>query len=85
MLDYPQVWPCLPIKKELGKVPRQWIINVCYTKVGDVFGQWVAENIEERNEKVASDRDLLIDMDPEVYKAFQTSTAVSCKYSANFK
>ena len=58
--------------------------------VGQAFGEWVSEQIEARNERLAEERDLMIQMDPAVYEAFQKSTAVSCKlhhdssYEINF-
>ena len=36
--------------------------------------------IETRNEKVTKEKDLMINIDPEIAKACNQSTAVSCKY-----
>ena len=71
----------LPIEKELDKVPKQWLVNVIYSVLADPFKNWVKAKIEERNEKVIADKDLLIDMDPDVAKAFKSSNAVSSKCS----
>ena len=40
--DYPFVMMYLPSRKpELEKLPRQYIINIIYTKLGDKFRSWV--------------------------------------------
>ena len=51
--DYPFVTMCLPDRKqELEKLPRQYLINIIYTKVGEAFRQWVDERVGTRHEKV---------------------------------
>ena len=67
----------MPIIKEIPKLPKQFIINVAYSIIGDPFAKWVRSQIEMRNEKVTKQKDLLIAMDPLVAMAFQNSTAVS--------
>ena len=69
----------LPDKRELFKVSRQWICNVIATVLGDTFTDWVREIIEERNEEVTEKKGLEIELDEDIYKAFQASTAVSCR------
>ena len=64
MLQYQHVFGYMPDRPEFQKCPRQWIINVCYTMVGQAFGDWVSEQIEARNERLAEERDLMIQMDP---------------------
>ena len=71
------VWQHLPDNKELRKVPKQWIVNVIATIKGDTFINWVSQRINERNAAVVKDRNLGIQMDPEVAAAFHNSTAVS--------
>ena len=39
----------LPDLKEMPKIPRQWIINVVATLIGDAFVDWVRQNINDRN------------------------------------
>ena len=46
------VYEYFPELKEMPKIPRQWIINVCATLIGDDFVNWVKSAIAERNEKV---------------------------------
>ena len=67
----------LPIKKELLKVSRDWICCVIATRMGNLFTDWVAEKIEERNEEVKDKGDMNIELDPDIAAAFQASTAVS--------
>jgi len=67
-------------KKEMLKLPRSYIANVIYTQVGQPFQDWANKRIKERNEKIVQDRDMTINMDPEVAAIFRSSTAVSGKY-----
>ena len=50
-----------------------------YTIVGDDFRQWVSQVIKDRNNRVASKNDLIIELDPEIAKAFKSSLNISCK------
>ena len=65
---------------EIPKVPKQWLCNIGYTVIKEPFARWVQKQIKDRNEKVATDQNIWIDMDPNVAAAYQASTAVSCKY-----
>jgi hypothetical protein len=60
----PEAMAHLPILKELEKCPKQWLVNVIYSVLGNPFAQWVAEKVRERNEKVTVLRDLNINIDP---------------------
>ena len=75
----------LPDKQEIKKVPKQWLINVMYTVIKAPFGQWVRQQIEERNRRIAVDKNMLIDMDPEIAEAYAASTAVSSKYQGLYE
>ena len=66
--------PCL---KEIIRLPKQFIINVAYSIIGDPFKQWIHAQIQARNLKVTKEKDLLINMDPMVAQAWHGSTAVS--------
>ena len=59
MLDYandkPEVWRALPPKKEIPKLPRQYIANVIYTLVGQPFYDWVETQITARNNKIKAE------------------------------
>ena len=79
--DYPQLSEYFPEERDLPKIPRAWLANVIYTIVGDQFNQWVQERIRERNDRVASQHDLMIELDPAIARAFEASTMISSKYS----
>lgn len=60
-------------------MPRAYIGNVIYTKVGEPFKKWVDEQINKRNRKIVEDKDMVIEMDPEIARIFKASTSVSGK------
>ena len=64
----------------MAKLPRQWIINLIYSIVGDEFRTWVSQQVKDRNEQVAEKRDLMIELDPEIAAAFGSSVNISSKY-----
>ena len=74
------VYNYLPDLQELDKISREWICNVCYTVLKDEFAEWVKTQIQNRNEEVVEKGELTIEMDAEVFAAFQASTAVSRKF-----
>ena len=53
-------------KKEVDKLPREYLANVVYTILGNPFQQWVYARINDRNSKVAKEQNLAIQMDPEI-------------------
>ena len=53
--------------------------NVIYTLVGRPFEAWVNSKVEERNRKVKEEKNLMIEMDPEIARIFRDSTAVPGK------
>jgi len=61
-------------------MPRSYINNVVYSCVGQPFLDWIKERTEERNEKIKRERGMLVNLDPEVARAFKASTSVSGKY-----
>ena len=61
MIDY------LPEEKERFKLPKQWVVNITYTMAGEDFADWVKQAIEERNHKLTVEKDLMINIDPDVY------------------
>jgi hypothetical protein len=42
-----------------------------FTVGGDDFAHWAQRQQDLRNQKMATDHNLLIDMDPEILKVFQ--------------
>ena len=61
-------------------MPRSYIANVLYTIIEDDFQDWANERIAARNEKVVDDKDMNINLDPEIAAIFQASNAVSGKF-----
>ena len=52
--DYPDVMLAFPSEKnELEKLPRQYVINVIYTLVGQPFRAWVDKLVDRRHEEIA--------------------------------
>ena len=79
-MKYPKVRQALPEEpREIDKLLRKYVANLIYTLVGKPFADWVEDIIQERNRKLVADRNLAVEMDPEVYKVFMASTSVSSK------
>ena len=70
----------LPMEREIKKMPKQYVVNVCYKIIGHPFEIWVKKRITDRNAKVEEKRNLLIEVDPKIAAVFQNSTYSSCKY-----
>jgi hypothetical protein len=76
--SYDNVAQALPeVEKEVLKLPRQYVANIIYTLTGNAFKKWVGERVDARHKKVADDKNLNIDMDPEIAAVYRASTAVS--------
>ena len=56
----------LPEAKELPKLPKQWIANVCHTLLKTTFSDWVRKQVDERNKSLLVKKDMLIDVDPAI-------------------
>ena len=48
---YPAIEQHLPDAKEHPQLPRQWVINICFTIGGDDFGRWAQRQQDNRNNK----------------------------------
>ena len=78
---YPEVIRYLPAeKREINKLPREYVSTVLYSVIGAAFAAWVERRIVERNEKIAEEQNLNTEMDPDVYAAFMKSSSISGKY-----
>ena len=73
------VFDYLPEPREITKVARDYICDVCASLLGKEFTDWVKKRVDKRNATVIEKRDLNIDIDDEVLEAFNNSTAVSSK------
>ena len=60
----------LPDERDLLSLPRQYVLNVIYTLEGKDFADFIKEKIAERNDSLAKKQDLMIEMDPEIARAF---------------
>ena len=69
-----EVMRCLPaIEREINKLPRAYIANVIYTIIGESFKEWVNTQITMRNDKIKNEKDVTIEMDPEIAAIFRAS------------
>ena len=76
---YNAVGHYLPEPSEIPKLPKQWIANVCATVLQDIFTNWVAKKVDERNEELVVKKKLAIEMDPDIAAVFKKSTKTSGK------
>ncbi len=76
----PEVERALPPPKEISKLCRGYLANVIYTVMGEPFRQWVAQQINQRNQRIALEGNNMISMDPEIARIFQQSTSISGKF-----
>ena len=60
----------LPPSKEITKLSRSYLSNVIYTVMGEPFQQWVATQVNTRNQKVALEGNNVISMDPQIARIF---------------
>ena len=65
------------IEKEIQKLPRSYIACVIYSCADADFKAFVDQQIKRRNQKVAEEQQMFIQMDPEIAQIFADSTAVS--------
>ena len=56
----------LPEERDMHRLPRQFVVNVLYTILGDQVADWVKSMVETRNSKLAEKRKMLLDLDPEI-------------------
>ena len=61
-------------------MPRAYVCNIIFTILGEPFQDWVKKRCLDRNEKLAIEKDLNIELDASIAKAFHASTAISCKF-----
>ena len=54
--------------------------SLLYSVIGKPFHAWAQRRIEERNERIAEEKDLNVELDPDVYAAYVRSTNISGKY-----
>ena len=79
MDDFPAVMKFMPVEKEFKKLPKQWIVNVCFSVICEEFSDWVTKTTDENHEKHRKEHNMDIALAPKVYEAFIASTQVSSK------
>jgi hypothetical protein len=78
--NHPDVMKCFPsVQRERDDLPRPYVANVINTKKADLFGSWVNRKVNERHQARTEQQDT-IQMDPEIKRYFDTSTATSGKF-----
>jgi len=77
--ECPEVAHFLPEERDLGRLPKQWIADITYTVMKEPFKNWVIERVKVRNDTIAENRNLIIELDPEVAEAFKKSLNISSK------
>jgi hypothetical protein len=70
----------LPEEREIVKLPKQWILNVVYAILGEAFSTFIHERCQARNDKIIQERQMTINVDPEIAAAFNACNHVSSKY-----
>ena len=69
---------CLPDKeKEKARLGRQYLINCCYTRMGEKFKAWVDLRVNARHEKIKKDQNKFVEMDPQIHKLFMECKSIS--------
>ena len=82
---WPKVMDAFPTEEnEREKLPRQYVVNVIYTLVGQPFRTWVDRLVDKRHHEIAEKRKLYIELDPEVAAIFNKSQAVSTSQGSSF-
>ena len=77
--EFSEVAHFLPEERDIHRLPRAFVVNIINTVVKEPFRKWVSERIKERNDTIAENRNLVIDLDPEIAKAFHSSVNISSK------
>lgn len=67
------------LEKERARLPKQFIVNVLATLTGDSFAHWVKDQVISRNLKRAREADKFIEVDKEIFEAFNKATSISRK------
>ena len=65
-LAYPEVAEALPVLREVRKMPRQYLCNLIYTLVGEDFKKWVKLRCQQRDETLAIEQGLNIELEPRI-------------------
>ena len=78
-----EVSPYLCDDIDIPKLPRSFVCNLVFSICGDDFRLWVSQRVKQRNDKVAENQNLTLELDPEIANAFNNSVNISSRYSLN--
>ena len=70
----------MPDEMDWYRLPRQWLVNIIFTNVGSGFKKWVDDLVKARADKVFNDEDEMVEIDDELYEAYQDAPIVSSKF-----
>jgi hypothetical protein len=83
--DHRPIMDTFPLElQEREKFPRQYVINAIYTLAGQPFRAWVDELVDRRHLEIAEQKQLYIELDPEVAEIFNQSKAVSTSQGSSY-
>jgi len=75
----PVVLEYLPAQKEMMALPREYLITVLHSILGENFKLWVDQQITQRDQSSKINNNENISMDPEIAKIFMEATHSTCK------
>ena len=75
----PRMGQYLPDDRDHHMLPRAYLCNLAYSVVGRPFLDWVEKQVENRHEVMRAERNLVVDVDPEIAAIFSKSAMVSRK------
>ena len=67
----------LPDEKDIQHLPKSWLVNIIYACCGDAFSEFIKSQVVARNQKIAVKKDMLINVDPSIANAFNTTNHIS--------
>ena len=69
----------LPEKRDIHRLPRNFIVNLLYTLIGDEIKHFVKGIVEIRNQAVVENQRMALELDDDIRRAFEVSTTVTCR------
>ena len=75
----PIVLEYLPAQKEMMALPREYLITVLLSILGEEFKKWIDQQIAQRDLTSKITLNENISMDPEIAKIFMEATHSTCK------
>lgn len=81
LLDYAAAYHAveeyMPDARDIPMLPRQWILNICFSIIGQDFADFVRGQIDDRHTRLAESQDMNVEVDPEILAVIQNSKAIS--------